>query len=136
VIEAQFSGPYVVAAAIAKRSVFIEDFTEEAIRRPEIEQLLRITKPVAYPGSQTDQEYKGCVVIKTRNDNVYENEVTHAKGDPRNPLITEEITEKLNRCLSFSSRPFSQENIIRLIDKVNNLEEVNNMTEIIQLLVP
>ena len=35
-VDAQFSIPYTVATALVQKSVFLDDFTPEAIHRPEI----------------------------------------------------------------------------------------------------
>ena len=67
VVDAQFSAPYMVATAIAKRGVWIEDFTEDAIERPEVRQLLRVTKTRVDPGIVApDYSYGGSVTIKTK----------------------------------------------------------------------
>ena len=141
VTDAQFSVAYVVAAVIVDGKVDLDSFTDEAIRRPEILQLLRKVEteidadidkesprypPIASPGR---------VVIKTKQGKAYEKVVTFAKGNPKNPMTKEELTAKFYHCASHAAMALPKKNLDRVVEMVDNLEELKDIREITALLV-
>jgi len=133
-VDAQFSIPYTISVAIARRSVFIDDFFEEKIRGDT--QVLQLAKKVRVV---VDQEpiAKGltpCAVdIKTKDGKVYSERVEIIRGDPRKPVSIEEIAQKFRRCAAFSAKPISKENIEEIIRIVSNLETVPDVGEVVRI---
>ena len=137
VMDAQFSAPYMVATAIAKRSVWIEDFTGDAVKRPEVRQLLMITKMRVDPGIVThDMAYGGRVTVRTKDGKERAKQVIYPKGHPKNPMSMDDVIDKFKKCLPFSSQPFPESSAHQIITMVSNLEEVDDMTKLVKLLVP
>ena len=135
-VDAQFSIPYTVSVAIARKNVFIDDFFEEKIKGDT--QVLQLAKKVRVV---VDQEpiAKGltpCVVdIRTKDGKVYSERVEILRGDPRKPVSVEEVAQKFRRCAAFSARPISKENIEGMIRIVSNLEAVAEVSSIVSLAV-
>ncbi len=134
-VDAQFSLPYTVSVAIARRNVFIDDFFEEKIKGDT--QVLQLAKKVKVV---VDQEpiAKGltpCVVdIKTKDGKVRSERVEILRGDPRKPVSIEEVAQKLRKCAAFSAKPISEKNVEEIIRIVSNLETVPNVGEIVRLM--
>jgi len=136
-VDAQFSIPYTVATAIATGKVFIEDFNEEAIRRPEIRQLMQKLKVNIDPEIEAADPlgFAGAKVrIRTKDGHEYSKHVVHAKGTPENPMSFDEVVDKFRRCMPFSIRPIPQKNVDRLVDLVRSLEEVDDASVLVEQL--
>jgi len=135
-VDAQFSIPYTVSVAIARKNVFIDDFFEEKIKGDT--QVLQLAKKVRVV---VDQEpiAKGltpCAVdIRTKDGKVYSERVEILRGDPRKPVSVEEVAQKFRRCVAFSAKPISRENIEGMIRIVSNLEAVAEVSSVVSLAV-
>jgi len=133
-VDAQFSIPYTISVAIARRDVFIDDFFEEKIRGDN--QVLKLAKKVKVI---PDQEPIGrgvvpCVVdVKTKDRKVYSERVEILKGNPRKPVSLEGVAQKFRKCAAFSVKPISEENIEEIIRDISNLETIRNVSEIARI---
>jgi len=139
IIDCQFSIPYTVATAVVKKNVWLEDFTEEAIRRPDIRELMRkINSRLAPEVVKPDFTYIGgaAVTIKTRDGKKHSKTIYYIKGHPKNPLTMDELTEKLKSCLPYSAKPFLMKKIEQITEMVRELEKVDDVDEIARLIVP
>ncbi|MBI4331744.1 MAG: MmgE/PrpD family protein [Chloroflexi bacterium] len=138
VVDCQFSLPYTVATALVKGSVFIEDFTEEGIKREDIREHLHKVAPRVDKALVTPDNLSGgtALTIKTKQGREYSKTVLYPRGHSKNPLTMDGVVEKFRRCLPFSARPFPEKNVDRIIEMVINLESVPDVAEIARLLAP
>ena len=139
VIDCQFSIPYTVATAVVKRSVFIEDLTEDAMKRPEVrEMMMKVNTRVAPEVETVESPQTGgaLVTIKTKDKKEYSKLVYYTKGHPKNPMTMGEVIEKFKRCLPFSAKPLPEKNSEEIIKMVSNLEDVGDVAQMVKLLVP
>jgi len=99
-IDCQFSIPYTVACAVATGKVFIDDFTDEAIRRPQIRNMMRKVKcridpeidqfcPAGFDGAK--------VTIRTKDGKEHYKRIDFVKGTPQNPMSFDEVVDKFRR---------------------------------------
>lgn len=141
VCDAVFSGRYIAACAILDRKVDLSSFTDEAIKRPNVLQFMHrvdievdpdIGRGMAgYPPRVTPTR----VAIRVEGGKVYEKQVDVAKGNPLNPMTKEELKDKFYHCASYSARPLPKENLDRVVSLIDRLEEVEDVSEVIALLV-
>ena len=96
---ADHSIPYVVAVALARGTVWLDDFTEERIRDPGILALMqkiqvRATEECtrAWP-----QAFPFRVTVTTKSGQQHVQEVRYAKGHPDNPMSDDEIDAKFRK---------------------------------------
>ena len=139
VVDAQFSIPYTVAAAIINRRVFLEDFSSEAIQRPDVISLARKVKPLVR--DEFDNwpiTVRPCEVeIITRRGERFVKRVDYAKGNPQNPVPLAEIRENFVACARRTPFELSNENVLEARDMIENLERVNDVAGILtRLSVP
>ena len=135
-IGARFSVPYIVAVAIVKRNVTLADFTPEALKQPEV---LRMAEKVAW---QVDPKIDGIITaigpviaeIKCKDGKSYSKRVDFPYGHPQKPISIKELQAKFRDCASYSVKPLTAREIDRVIEMVTNLEEVPNVSQIINLL--
>ena len=132
--DAQFSIPYTVATAAAKRKVEINDFTIESIKDPVVLEIAQKIVPRITPELTSRGVEPAIVEIKTKDGNRYTRREDYRKGSPQNPMTTEDIINKFRDCAKYGRKQMPKQNIEKVIELVNNLEEVDNIGEIIRLI--
>ena len=133
VVDAQFSVPYAAATALATKKVDLNDFTEEAIKNPQVlriaDSMDLICGPPAGQGPSPAQ-----VTVKTRQGETYSSRVEIRKGNPQNPMSDEELLEKFQNCAKWSVKPLKKEFITRVGEMITDLEKIKDVGEIPRLL--
>ena len=108
VVEARFSLAYNVATALRTGDLFIDDFSEAAIRRADILDISKKVFPRADPECEvpdTGTHGKIKVAIETVDGVVLSGEVSYAKGNPKNPMSENEIVTKFHKCVAYAGYP-------------------------------
>jgi 2-methylcitrate dehydratase PrpD len=134
IIDAQFSVPWVVATAIVKGKVTIDDFTEEAIKRPEILTVAQKVSGKLVPEMDRHGVGPGGVIIKMKDGTEYKEEVEYCLGSVERPMTFKDIEKKFRDCAAASLKPLSRQTIDKVIEMVGRLEKMDDATEIIRLL--
>lgn len=133
VVDAQFSLPYCVAAAIVKGKVSIAEYTDEAIKNPKIIGLARKVETIVDP--ELDKMFPGqapaIVEITTKSGEEYSYRVNNSKGTPADPLTEEELKDKFKTC---AQQIFEETRVEKLISAIMKLEELKNIKELTELL--
>jgi 2-methylcitrate dehydratase PrpD len=129
--DAQFSLPYTVAAALVRGGVFLEDFTEEAIRDREVLSLAGKITP--FVDRAIEEEFgrtlgPAAVEVVMRDGARRLGRVDFVKGHPRNPMTLAECEEKFRKCAPFSAVPLKGEKISGLIEGVRTLERLSDVS--------
>jgi 2-methylcitrate dehydratase PrpD len=124
---AKFSIPYCVATALLHGRVGLDDFTQEGIRDRAVRQLMSTV--VLHRDPELDRVYPdtwpAVVTIETTQGTRHEARVDFPKGDPKNPMTTDELIAKFHaltcRTLPEPSRSLLVERCLAL-DKLNNVQ--------------
>ncbi len=135
--EAQYSLPFTVATAIAKGKPRIGHFTGEGIRDPEI---LSVSNKVGY---RIDDAYDlkygtgycpAKMEIKLKNGRTLCGEQGGGRyGHPERPVSKADLKEKFRECVAYSARPLSVAAVDKIVAMVDNLEDVDDVSQIIRL---
>ena len=96
-VEAKFSTPYTVAAALLYGKVSLDEFNPERITEPAVQELLSRVKV------ETDDDFSrqypthwGCrVIVKCKGGKVVEKLIQDASGSAYQPLTAEQIRQKV-----------------------------------------
>ncbi|MFC1906788.1 MmgE/PrpD family protein [Chloroflexota bacterium] len=139
VVDAQFSIPYATAVALATKKVSINDFTEDAIHRPEILELM--TQLRCYPDDRITRAAgreisPAKVTVKLTDGKQYSAAVDYPKGHINNPMTREEFDRKLVDCVACAAIPMEKTVPGQLTRLVERLEDVEDIGEISALLSP
>jgi 2-methylcitrate dehydratase PrpD len=137
-LEGKFSLPYVVAAAILDGRVALETFTDEMVRRPEAQALLRRVRPVENPAIPVEFNAieEGYVVVRIRRRNgggVLERRVDYPRGAPQNPLSRRELHDKFRDC---ARQVLPAEQCERALALLNSVEQLPRLDELVEALIP
>jgi 2-methylcitrate dehydratase PrpD len=136
-VVAQFSIPWGVATALAKKRVTMEHFTESAIRDPEILGVAdKICVELDHSLDRADTIPPAKVEIKMKSGQVYLKQVDHPLGSPENPMSFDDCVKKFKDCSSQSLNRLSEKRVERIIEFIGEMEQVKNIGEMMKLLRP
>ncbi len=133
-VDSQFSVPWAVAAIIARGRAGIGEFNEEAILSRDILdvtdkiRLEEITDAVKPDGTSPLK-----VEIKMKNRQTYSAQTGNPMAN-RGILPFSDYERKFRDCASYAARKIPDKNIDRVAELVDKLEQVHDVTEIIDLL--
>jgi 2-methylcitrate dehydratase PrpD len=134
IIDAQFSVPYVVAVALVRGKVTVEDFTEAAIKRPEVLEVAQRIDTRLEPSMDRHGVGPGGVTITMRDGTRYNEEVENCRGSVARPMTLEDVTRKFRECAPSSIKPLPADEVEGVIEMVGQLENLTDATEIIRRL--
>ncbi len=139
--SAFFSLRYVMANALVRKGIKPEHFYDHAVRDETVgyfAQRVQIEKlPEAETGHLSDAEFKlAKVTIKMQNGEEYTAATTAPKGEPvKNPLTRSDLTFKFMENVQ-GSGTITRAAGIQLLKQLEQLETVQNVTELVKLLSP
>jgi 2-methylcitrate dehydratase PrpD len=139
IVDCQFSIPYCIACAAVNRSVAIADFTDEAIQRGSIRQMMSKIVCEIDPEIQSfcPNGFDGAKVRITMKDgHEYYHRIDYVKGTPQNPMNMDEVETKFRGCLPFAVAPIPSAKVDKVIDTVRNLEKLTHVNALIEQLIP
>jgi len=131
IMDAQFSMPYTVACAVVRGKAATSEFTDESIKDVALLNMAAKVKTIIDP-ALTSMEH-ATVKIKTSRG-PFETTILHPYGTTGNPMSYEDVGKKFLEYASYSVRPISDKNKKEVIDRVNDLEKVKDVAEIVRLL--
>ncbi|MBN1188129.1 MAG: MmgE/PrpD family protein [Dehalococcoidales bacterium] len=127
--DALFSFVYAVANGLSTHQSKGENFTEEGIRNPQTQSLIRRVTL-----ANLDRPEGVELEVRMKDGQVYREYLRMALGDPSNPLPREGLIEKFMGQVEFSEK-MSRGNGEKIVELVEKLEQVDNVQEIIDLAV-
>ena len=132
VVDAQFSIPWGVATAIAKREVFIDHFTEAGIKDPQIHKIAGKVSLFAERALENRDTMVAPVIveIETQKRGIFSQRIDFPKGNPNNPVSMEETKEVFRRCAGYAARPLAINKVDRAVELVSTLEELDNVKKL------
>ncbi len=117
VVDAQFSMPFGAAVAVLYRAAGLDQFTLEQIRSPRVCDLM--SKVVLRKDARLDQafprEWPAWAAIDLESGERYEKFIRYPKGDPENPLSSDEMEAKFQ---SLAGAVLSPERCREVISKI------------------
>jgi len=143
-LEAKFSMPYTVAAALLDGGLTLDSFTAEAIGRPAVWALMTLVavredvacRPEDPEGRNSSASSGGFVdvVLRTRDGRSATARITHTTGSPARPLTDEEQRVKFVDCLRAGHRPTGTAD--GLLTRLRDLDHVDDVDAALSVLTP
>ncbi len=126
-LQGKFSMPYCVSLALLQRSVGLADFTDERIRRADVQGFMPKVRMFVHP-EQTTRECLPTrfseVTITLADGRRLERRVSPAKGQPKNPLTDAELEAKFRDCAARVLPPERAEAVVALVQTLETLPDV------------
>lgn len=133
-VDSQFSLPWGVATAVARKRAAIEDFTEVAIHSQDILAVAsKITVEIDPNLSRANEMEPIRVRMTMKDGKVYSEQVDLPTGTPKRPLSFADVEQKFLNCIDHAKRRIPAANAKKLVQLVAGLEEVGDVRELIEL---
>ena len=68
------------------------------------------------------------------NGQIYSERVDDRKGSPENPMTKNELIAKFKDCISHGRKTFSEKTADQVIEYVDKLEEIDDVSMLVELL--
>lgn len=134
-VDSQFSIPWAVAVVFARGRAGIGDFTEEAIQSRDIIEVsgkVRIEEDKNLAGLKVTEPAK--IGVTTNKGQTYIEQTDSPPGGSPTLLPFSDYERKFRDCASYSVKPLSHKQIDRVIARIKQLEQLDDIREIIELL--
>jgi 2-methylcitrate dehydratase PrpD len=128
---AKFSLPFSIAVMLVRGKAGLEEFSEEAIRDPDILGLATKVRYELDPTIDYPRHFSGHVKITLADGRMLEENQPHPRGGLESPLPPEEIEQKFR---ANSRLALPAEKLERIIDSVQKLEHLASITALGDLL--
>ena len=134
IVDAQFSMPFGAAMAILHGKASLDQYTEENLSSPSVKAMMTKITCVKDPEIEKDfpKKWPALAKIKTKDGQEYSANIDYPKGDPENPFTWEELIEKFRNLIA---PVFSEARQDQIIEKVQSLEQTQDVTILSNLLV-
>jgi 2-methylcitrate dehydratase PrpD len=131
-VEAQFSIPWVVAAALVDGKVSIAHFTPQALERVDIRAMADRIETAEDAGLANPHGGPGQaqVEVTDRDGRVLRKRVGTTKGDPDAPMTAAEIASKFADCAEYGRIPAERAEAIRqMVSRIEGVADVARLTD-------
>lgn len=133
-LQGKFSMPYCMAVALLDRSVGLAQFTDERVRRADVQALMPRVRMFVHP-EQTTRECLPTrfseVTITLRDGRRLQRRVRHAKGQPWNPLTDAELMAKFRDCAARVLPPERAESIPAAVQALETMADVSALARLL-----
>jgi 2-methylcitrate dehydratase PrpD len=139
VVQAQFSIPYTVAAALVDGGVTLEHFGEAALRRADLLALAR--KVDAYVDDEIERDYgrnisPAMVTVEMEDGSTHQLRVDVPLGHPSRPMSAADFDAKAQDCFRAAVRPLRDGAHLELRSLVDRLESLDDARALMRVLLP
>ncbi len=133
VVDAQFSLPFAIAVAMRHGEAGLKQYTDEEIESPENQKIMEMVTyqvdadiDACYP-----EQWKAWVRVETSKGEVFQESINSPKGDPENPLSSQELSSKYR---SLTNGIMSSETIDELEKTVACFGDPGTFSKLLEIL--
>ncbi len=135
-VDAQFSIPYTVACALARGDVFIGDFETDAIYDRQVKALADRVKVTVNHDLLAKDILHTELAITMKDGRTHGKTVNVPLGNPAKAMSAEQCREKFRKCVAYSGLDFDSAKIEELLSMINSLEDIQDISRMIALMLP
>ncbi|HEX2663761.1 MAG TPA: MmgE/PrpD family protein [Candidatus Acidoferrum sp.] len=133
-LQAKFSMEFCLSVLLLERRAVLGQFTDEYVRRPEVQEIIRrinfYVDPVAEKAGY--DKMTSIITIHLRDGRTLKDQADFAKGSPADPMTFEETAAKFRGCAEYAKWPQSKTE--KIIDFIMALESAPDMSAMSPLL--
>ncbi len=129
IVQAQFSIPYTVAAALIDGCVQLRHFSDAALQRADLIALARKVEPAVDPEIERSAGRNVSPValaIEMDDGRVLEHRIDIPLGHPQRPMSREDMDAKARDCFQVAARPLPDAAVTRLRALVDGIEGLDD----------
>ncbi len=135
-VDAQFSIPYTVACALTRGDVFIGDFETEAIHDRQVKALADRVKVSVNPDLPAKDILHAELTIKMKDGRTHGKTINVPLGNPAKAMDAEQRREKFRKNVAYSGLNFGNAKIEELLSMIDSLEDIQDISRMIALMLP
>jgi 2-methylcitrate dehydratase PrpD len=128
-LEGKFSLEYVVAAALVDGDVTLNSFSDGAVMRPSVREVMSRVR-VTEDGPRSSAPIGGSAVVTVEikgREPIVSERAEVPRGDPQNPLSWSQLTDKFHDCANSVLPADSIETAVRIIEAMDGLSDVREL---------
>jgi 2-methylcitrate dehydratase PrpD len=127
-IDAKFSAPFCIAAALVHGELTLDSFGDAALREPQVLALARTASLSLDPASPAEGDLiAGTTTLTLRDGRILERTIGDPLGSPHHPLSEAQLIAKFKDCAAHGRRRLRPASERALIDTVLHLETVREL---------
>ena len=132
-LQGKFSMPYLLARAIIDGKLFLDAFTESAVKDKNVLRLAEKIQMHLDPDLQpTAQGSRPCkVTIRLRDGRSFSRQIDYAKGSREAPMSDGELKQKFIGCAREALDDSSTERIIEYVEHLETLEDIRPLCQLL-----
>lgn len=133
-LQAKFSMEYCVALMVLERKASLAQFTDEFVKRADIQELLQRVNFYVDPVAENAgyDKMTSLVSVHLKDGRVLKDQADFAKGSPADPMTFEDAVTKFRGCAEFAKWPTDKTEAI--IEAMSTLEQAANVKKLASLL--
>jgi len=125
-IDAKFSLPFTIAAALIDGAVTLDSFTPAMMARTDILALAERVDYATVPDWGQDRMASGRLEVRMADGTVHRREILNAFGHPTNPIGLETLVAKFKDCGRRAAKPYSDAALDRLAERILSIETLDD----------
>jgi 2-methylcitrate dehydratase PrpD len=135
-LEAKFSMEFCVAILLLERRAGLAEFTDEVVRRPDVQEVIERVTFEADPAADEGgfREMTSLIDVELMDGRVLSTRAEFAKGSPSSPMTDDELIEKFLACLAWGGIPDATGRAVA--ERVLHLELQPTLEELVRPLQP
>ncbi len=138
IVQAQFSIPYTVAAAMVDGCVTLSHFTDASLQRKDI--LALAQKVEGYLDEEIERTAgrsvtPAAVYVEMEDGNTHSLRIDVPLGHPSRPMSPADFVAKAQDCFRVAARPLPDDGpaeLRRLVDGLETLDDVRKLVKVLQ----
>ena len=127
-IDAKFSVPFTVAAALQTGRVGLDSFSPLAMRDPAVLAMATRVGHVIEESWKTTEATRGDLRLRLIDGREFSMSIKDPLGHPANPMSAEAMTAKFAECAGHSRSPLAPGRANAISDAMANLESINSVS--------
>lgn len=135
-LQAKFSMEFCIAILLLERRAVLSQFTDESIRRPEVQDMIRRVNFYVDPIAEKAgfDKMTSLVTVHLKDGRTLKDQADFAKGSPAAPMTFEEAAVKFRGCAEYAKWPNSStEKIIELVKTLEAVSDVSTLSPLLSL---
>ncbi|MCF8038214.1 MAG: MmgE/PrpD family protein [Desulfohalobiaceae bacterium] len=135
VVDAQFSMPFGAAVAMHFGKAGLDQYTEEVIQMPVIQDLMKLVTCEKDPALDREfpKKWPASVKLVTKKGQTYSTRIDYPKGDPENPLTWDELAQKFH---DLTVPVYDLKTRTAIVDTVRSLNSNDALEVVLHMLRP
>jgi 2-methylcitrate dehydratase PrpD len=133
-VNAQFNIRYCVANALVRGGSTLAHFQEAAIRDPRLLEYIGRIDVIMDPGMEARGHTPVDMKVVMNDGSEFFQQLDIAPGFPGNPLSPKAHEARFRECISHAAKPIERDTVNAIMERVGQIERVDNVCTLIPLL--